>query len=203
MEHILALTGLIEGVKANNLPAIITYIYFKKVFDTIHRGKMLKILRAYHIPGHIVVADMYERTMATVISPDGDIGGSVTGDTLAPHLFVIVLDFALRMAIEGKEEALGFHLAKRRSRRIGLEVVTNLDFADDITLLSEEIHKAQELLQREKESVESHSWIGDTTRIKQSKQGKMSNFSAIFRKCHKWVTKRCIDLNSASIYSSY
>ena len=25
----------------------------------------------------------------------------------------------------------------------------------------------------------------------------------IFRKCHKWGTKHCIDLNSASIYSSY
>ena len=44
MGHILALRRLIEGVKANNLPSVITYIDFRKAFDTIHRGKMLKIL---------------------------------------------------------------------------------------------------------------------------------------------------------------
>ena len=71
--HILALRRLIEGVKANNLPAIMTYIDFRKAFDTIHRGKMLKILRAYGIPAQIVnaIGDMYESTMAKVISPDG------------------------------------------------------------------------------------------------------------------------------------
>ena len=45
--HILALRRLIEGIKSNNLPAIITFIDFKKAFDTIHRGKMIKILKAY------------------------------------------------------------------------------------------------------------------------------------------------------------
>ena len=51
------------------------------------------------------------------------------------------------MAMEGREEALNFHLVIRRSRRIAPKVVTDLDFADDIALLSEEIHQAQELLQ--------------------------------------------------------
>ena len=154
--HILALRRLIEGVKANNLRAIITYIDFRKAFDTIHRGKMLRILHAYGIPGQIVdaVGDMYERTMAKVITPDGEtdlfeiLAGVLQGDTLAPYLFVIVLDFALRIAITGKEEDLGFHLEKRRSRRIGPVAVTDFDFADDIALLSEEIHQAQDLLQR-------------------------------------------------------
>ena len=68
--------------------------------------------------------------------------------TPLPHLFVIVLDFALRMAIEGKEEELGFQLTQKQSRRIGPETVTDFDFADDIALLSEELHQAQQLLQR-------------------------------------------------------
>ena len=74
--------------------------------------------------------------------------GVLQGDTLAPYLFVVVLDFALRMAIDGKEEELGFQLEKRRCRRVGPEVVTDLDFADDIALLSEEIEQAQEPLSR-------------------------------------------------------
>ena len=159
--HILALRRLIEGVKANNLPAVITFIDFKKAFDTIHRGKMLKILNAYGIPNQIVsaIGRMYENTMARVISPDGEtdlfeIAACVLqGDTLAPYLFVIVLDYALRIAIEGQEEELGFHLERRRSRRVGPEVLTDLDFADDIALVSGEIQQAQELLQRVEKSV--------------------------------------------------
>ena len=142
--HILTLRRLIEGIKSNNLPAIITFIDFRKAFDTIHRGKMLKILKAY---------GMYENTRAKVISPDGEtdlfdiLAGVLQGDTLAPYLFVIVLDYALRMAIDGKEEELGFHLERMKSRRIGPVAVTDLDFADDIALLSMDIRQAQELLQ--------------------------------------------------------
>ena len=159
--HILALRRLIEGVKANNLPAIVTFIDFRKAFDTIHRGKMLKILRAYGIPSQIVeaIGSMYKNTMAKVISPDGEtelfeiLAGVLQGDTLAPYLFVIVLDYALRMAIDGKEEELGFQLTRRQSRRIGPETVTDFDFADDIALLSEGLHQAQQLLQRVETSV--------------------------------------------------
>ena len=159
--HILALRRLMEGVKANHLPAIITYMDFCKAFDSIHRGKMMQILRAYGIPDQIVdaIEDMYQNTMAKVASPDGEtdlfeiLAGVLQGDTLAPYLFVIILDYALRSAIEGREEELGFHLIKRRSRRIGPEVVTDLDFADDIALLSEEMHQAQELLKGVEASV--------------------------------------------------
>ena len=70
------------------------------------------------------------------------------GDTLAPHLFIIALDYALRKAIDGKEEALGFHLKKRQSRRIGPVCLTDLDFADDIALIRDEISQAQILLNR-------------------------------------------------------
>ena len=159
--HILALRRLIEEVEANNLPAIVTYIDFKKAFDTIHRGKMLKILQAYGIPTIIVdaIGSMYQNTKAKVTSPDGDtklfdlLAGVLQGDTLAPYLFIIVLDYALRMAIEGKEEELGLHLVRRQSRRVGPVVVTDLDFADDIALLSNNIQQAQELLQRVETSV--------------------------------------------------
>ncbi|XP_072022739.1 uncharacterized protein [Amphiura filiformis] len=129
--HILELRRLIEEVKAHNLPAIITFIDFKKAFDTIHRGKMLKILHAYGIPELIVkaIGKMYQNIKAKVISPDGEtdlfeiLAGVLQGDTLAPYLFVIVLDFALRIAIEGNEEELGFHLEKRRTDKGSAVVV--------------------------------------------------------------------------------
>ena len=72
--HILALRRIIEGIRSNNLPAIITFIDFKKAFDTIHRGRMLKILKAYGIPDQLTnaIADIYKDTKAKVILPDGE-----------------------------------------------------------------------------------------------------------------------------------
>ena len=52
---------------------------------------------------------MYSGTRSKVVTPDGDIGefeltaGIFQGDTLAPFIFVIVLDFVLHKAISGRE----------------------------------------------------------------------------------------------------
>ena len=154
--QILTLRRIIEGVKAKNLPAIITFIDFKKAFDTIHRGKMMKILKAYGIPPNLLraIEGMYTNTKAKVISPDGETelfditAGVLQGDTLAPFLFIIVLDYALRKAMDGKEDELGFTITPRKSARHPKEVLADLDFADDIALLSDAIEQAQELLIR-------------------------------------------------------
>ena len=85
------------------------------------------------------------------MTPDGETdlfeitAGVLQGDTLAPFLFIIVLDYALRKAIDRKEEELGFTLQPRKSRRHPKQVLTNLDFADDFSVLSDEIAQALEL----------------------------------------------------------
>ena len=61
-------------------------------------------------------------------------------------MFVIVLDYAMRKATAGKEEELGFTITPRKSRRHPKEVLADLDFADDIGLLSNEMRQAQQLL---------------------------------------------------------
>jgi hypothetical protein len=55
------------------LKAVITFIDFKKVFDMVHRGMMLKILEAYGIPISLVnaIAGVYKNTQAWVLTPDG------------------------------------------------------------------------------------------------------------------------------------
>ena len=116
----------------------------------------MKILKAYGIPDRLVraIEVMYTDTKAKVLSPDGEtelfdiLAGVLQGDTLAPYLFVIALDYALRNALNGKEEDLGFQLRRRQSRRIGPECITDLDFADDIALISEQVQQAQTMLER-------------------------------------------------------
>ena len=78
---------------------------------------MLDILKAYGIP-HMIIASiwlLYKDTTTQVSTPDGVTdsfniqAGVLQGDTLAPYLFVIALDYALRVATEGFED-LGFTL---------------------------------------------------------------------------------------------
>ena len=156
LTQILALRRLIEEVKKNNLTAVLCFIDFKKAFDSIHRGTMIKILKAYGVPPNLLraIETMYAGTRAKVVSPDGEseefdiLAGVMQGDTLAPFLFVIVLDYALRKAINGREQDLGLTITPRRTRRHPAVVLTDLDYADDISLLSNHMEQAQELLSR-------------------------------------------------------
>ena len=129
---------IIEEVSKNKLPAVLVFIDFKKAFDSINHQTMFNILKAYGVPPRMLDAIKlcYQNLKAKVISPDSDTdifmiyAGVMQGDTLAPFLFVTVLYYALRNAINGFEEELGLTLNKRQSRRVGAESLCDLDFAD-------------------------------------------------------------------------
>ena len=151
--HILALRRILEGAKAKNLPAVLTFIDFKKAFDSVHRGILMKILRAYGIPSEIVdlIERMYTGTMARVITDDGlteifeILAGVLQGDTLAPYLFIIVIDYVMSTIIN-EDENPGFTITPARSRRVKAVKLADTEFADDISLLTDTIHEAQSLL---------------------------------------------------------
>ena len=69
--------------------------------------------------------------------------GVLQGDTLAPFLFIIVLDNVLRNSISLEQ---GLTIVSRKSRRVPAVTVTDLDFADDLALLSDTIQNAESLL---------------------------------------------------------
>ena len=151
--QILTVRRIIEGVRAKNLQAVLLFVDFSKAFDSIHRGKMEQILLAYGIPDETVSAIMmlYKNTSAKVQSPDGDtetfdiLAGVLQGDTLAPFLFIICLDYVLRTSIDESKE-LGFTLQKARGRRYPAEIITDADYADDLALFADTIEEATQLL---------------------------------------------------------
>ena len=72
--QILTLRRIKEGVKARQIPPTLLFVDFSKVFGSVHRGKMEKVLLAYGIPKEIVAAIMilYRNTKSMVRSSDGD-----------------------------------------------------------------------------------------------------------------------------------
>ena len=121
--------------------------------DSIHRGEMEQILLAYGIPKETVAAItiLYRNTKVKVRSPDGDteyfdiVAGVLQGDTLAPYLFIICLDYVLRTSIDKIREN-GFELTKKRSRRYPAKTITDADYADDIAILANTPDQAETLL---------------------------------------------------------
>ena len=150
--HILCLRRILEGARDKNLSALLLFIDFKKAFDSVHRGVLMKILLAYGIPQNIVklIEAMYKDTLARVITEDGlteafyILAGVMQGDTLAPYLFVIAIDYVMTTALVGKD--LGFTVHPRRSRRHPAVKVTDVDFADDLALTTDTAAEAQDLL---------------------------------------------------------
>ena len=90
-------------------------------------------------------------TKVKVRSPDGDteyfdtVAGVLQGDTLAPYLFIICLDYVLRTSIDKIREN-GFELTKKRSRRYPTKTITDADNADNIAILGNTLNQAKTLL---------------------------------------------------------
>ena len=122
-----------------NLEAIILFVDFAQAFDFIHSGKMEQILLAYGLPKYTIMM-LHRNTKVKVSSSDGDtvyfdiVAGVLQGDTLAPYLFIICLEYVLRTSID-KMKDNGFKLTKERSRNYPALTITDADCAYDIALL--------------------------------------------------------------------
>ena len=114
---------------------------------------MEQILLAYGLPKETIAAItiLYRNTKVKVRSLDGDteyfdiVAGVLQGDTLAPYLFIICLDYVLRTSIDKIKEN-SFELTKKRRRRYPTKTITSADYADDITLLANSPNQAETLL---------------------------------------------------------
>ena len=153
ISQILALRRIIEEMKRLDKDFTICFVDFRKTFNSINREVMFNILPLYGIPQPIIAAikALYTHTQASVITPDGETdffdieAGVLQGDTLAPFLFIIVLDYVLRLSLDTINDK-GLQIHPRHSRRQPATHITDLDFADDIALVSDLVTNAEALL---------------------------------------------------------
>lgn len=153
-QQIHILRRIMEGFQDYQLPLAVTFIDFKKAFDSINRKVMFSVLRHYGIPEAVVnaISVLYNNSKSAVMV-DGNISdlfdvstGVLQGDVLAPFLFVILVDYLLKKATSELDSGVVTH--PRRSRRYPAKVLNDLDFADDIALLESTIPRAQAQLTR-------------------------------------------------------
>ena len=101
---------ILEGVRAKNLEATISFLDFSLAFDSIHRRKMEQILLAYGPLKETVAAIMMLYRNPKVRFADGDtnyfdiVADVLQGDTLAPYLLIICLDYVLRTSLDKIKE---------------------------------------------------------------------------------------------------
>ena len=71
--------------------------------------------------------------------------GVLQGDTIAPFLFIICLDYVLRNSLKDIEN-LGLIITKCKSRRYPATRVTYIEYADDIAITTNSIEEANTIL---------------------------------------------------------
>lgn len=79
--------------------------------------------------------------------------GVLQGDMLAPFLFIIAFDFAMRTPIDNNEK-LRFTLEEGGSKRKPPKINTDTDLADDIALIANTMRDANQRLRRVEEAAQ-------------------------------------------------
>ena len=144
IDQIFSLRNIIEQCVKWNSPLHINFVDFKKAFDSIHRQSMFKILAHYGIPPKLIsiITKFYESFQCTVALENNNLteyfnveSGVRQGDILSPILFLITIDWVMRRTTDGVKRGIQWGL---------LDQLEDLDFADDLGLLSTKHQDLQE-----------------------------------------------------------
>ena len=127
---------ILEQYHQKNIPIIMAFIDLEKAFDPVNRDTIWKILRNYGVPEKIVniIKCLYDGSISAV-RVDGILSkeflvttGDFQGDTLAPFLFIIILDFVTQKTETTR--GLKTHPA---------ELLPDLEFADDTVKMKQRL----------------------------------------------------------------
>ena len=133
-EHIFTWRTINEQSLEHQTPMIINFNDFKKLFDSMHRESLWKILKLYGVPDKIIniFKTLYLNSSCCVKTSVGnteifDIKTGVMQDCNLSHfLFLVTIDFVMTKALDDASFGIEW----------GQEGLTDLDFADDISALS-------------------------------------------------------------------
>ena len=134
-EQIFVLRNVIEQSIEWNSTLYSCFIDFEKAFDSVHRPTLWSIMKHYGIPTKLIeiVKAMYHQSKCAVINGATKTdwfevrSGVKQGCSMSGFLFLLVIDWVMRKTERGAIHGIRWVLHKQ---------IGDLDFADDIALLS-------------------------------------------------------------------
>ena len=135
IEQIFTLRNILEQVNEWNATLYTHFIDFEKAFDSIHRESLWNIMSIYGIPEELIclIKAMYSNCECAVVE-EGETtewfqvqSGVKQGCTMSGFLFLLSIDWVMNRTTEGRRTGIRWKLTS---------VLEDLDFADDVALLS-------------------------------------------------------------------
>jgi len=107
-EQIFALRNILEQSVEYRKDIVVNFIDFKETFDSVHRPALWTILKYYSIPDQYIqiFKALYNKSSCCVKMNAGVaefleiVSGVRQGCILSPFLFIIVIDFVMRRAVD-------------------------------------------------------------------------------------------------------
>jgi hypothetical protein len=135
VEQIFILRNIVEQVNEWRAPLYLHFVDFEKAFDSIHRDSLWKIMKIYGIPDKLInmTRILYEEFQCSVLE-DGELTrwfkittGVKQGCVMSGFLFLLVIDWVMRKTTENNRNGIRWNFTTN---------LEDLDFADDVVLLS-------------------------------------------------------------------
>nr|KAG5692954.1 hypothetical protein BaRGS_031532 [Batillaria attramentaria] len=134
-DQIASLRIIVEQSLEWNSPLYINFIDYEKAFDSVDREALWKLLRHYGVPGKIIsLIQCTYQDMSCRIAHAGQLSESFEvktgvrqGCLLSPFLFLLVIDWIMKTTTAGRKNGIQWTLWTQ---------LDDLDFADDLALLS-------------------------------------------------------------------
>ncbi|CAH8459102.1 unnamed protein product [Schistosoma turkestanicum] len=142
-DQIATLRIIVEQSIEWNSPLYINFIDYEKAFDSVDRKTLWRLLRHYGVPEKIVniIRNSYDGFNCKIVH-----GGQLTdsfevktgvrqGCLLSPFLFLLVIDWIMKTSTSGGKHGINWTVRTQ---------LDDLDFADDLALLSHTQQQMQE-----------------------------------------------------------
>ena len=134
-EQITTLRFLLDAARTHKRSLTVVFVDYGKAFDSVDRRTIPVVIRHYGVPDPAVadVIQLHQGSTAAVSTRFGHketfdtTSGVLQGDTLTPHLFILLVDCILRQSLVDED---GFTLMPANGRRY--PAVTLTDIAYDI-----------------------------------------------------------------------
>jgi endonuclease/exonuclease/phosphatase family metal-dependent hydrolase len=170
-EHVAALAELIDlARRTNNAPLVCLFVDFSKAFDSVDRKQLRHVLEWWGCPERLLnllfaildgqqLVVRYDGECSVPFTPTA---GVLQGDTLAPFLFLVVMDIIFRHTDPDPQHSYGFNLRPLAPGQNAVSFGTKtrphlpprsnclplLGYADDVGILANSATAAQRMLLR-------------------------------------------------------